>query len=218
MTPEITFQMAIIWKVIATLLFILVAKGLFDRIFKFKLTHWLVFVIGIVALFAAIRMDLVGKFISSLKKKETKYITIEKKVQQPIITPTVGIVEIPTEYNSEPPVYKPEVTQSTVIDKNYRDSVFYVNAWVDDKGKQKYGTGDDVVYTPAGYVDRFDPLEDVYGLPDPGSNKEPFEDGPDMQVTVRWDFKSVAFGSRCGHNTKVKVTRRWIGAKWNGSV
>jgi len=128
---------------------------------------------------------------------------------KPLITPTVVPgVEVPDE---------PDVPQPPVVnDGSHADIVFYVNAWVDDKGKQKYGTGDDVVYTPTGYVDRFDPLEDVYGLPDPGSNKEPFEDGPDMQVTVRWDFKSVAFGSRCGHNTKVKVTRRWIGAKWSG--
>src|SRR3990167_8994752 len=119
MTPEITLKMAIIWKMIATLFFILIAKGLLSRVFKFKLVYWFVFIIGIFALFAAIRMDLVGMIISALKKKETRYVTVEKQIPQPVIVPepiiTPAVVPVEIEIKQE--------EQVTIHEREYTDSV-----------------------------------------------------------------------------------------------
>ena len=198
MTPEITLKMAIIWKMIATLFFILIAKGLLSRVFKFKLVYWFVFIIGTIALFAAIRMDLVGMIIGALKKKETRYVTVEKQVPQPVIvpqpvvTPTTVPIEIEIE-QERPVVYqKPEEGEN----------VFYVEAPVG-----RYG---ETIFTPTGYEYDYWPEDNVYGLSEPNGTSVSFEYGPNFPLTNIG--KSVAWASRTGYPVRIKVVKKWIGS------
>jgi hypothetical protein len=118
------------------------------------------------------------------------------------ITPTVVAMDSPDD--EEETVYQQPDSHKEAVRLPGPDE-WYVDAPAGRYGKE--------VILANGYHYDFYPEDNVNGLPDPNnpnSNSVPFQDGPGIKSPTRY-FHSVAWTSRTGFDTRVKVVRTWKG-------